>query len=142
MEDGPAGGSAPRSSQMMTFHVVRCWDGRSLGVHPGSYYLFTASSRSFGPPPAHLLLPPSSSSSSMLGGTYLRITNDNGLCSLMWEFGNQPRCVARALMAFIFPDLNASQRHQQRSERTQIRPEQSLIWRLLRQINQLYSLNE
>lgn len=37
------------------------------------------------PPPTHLLLPPSSPSSLMLGGTYRWITNDNGLCSLMWE---------------------------------------------------------
>lgn len=67
------------------------------------------------PPPCPL--PPPSLT---LGGTYLWITNDNGLCSLKWEFCNQPRCVAQPLMALISSDLNAPPRHQQRCESTQI----------------------
>lgn len=64
-------------------------------------------------PPWHPLAP----SSLTLSSTYLWITNDNGLCSLMWEFCNQPRCMAYALMALIFLDLNAPQDHQQLGER-------------------------
>lgn len=48
-----------------------------------------------------------------LSGTYLWITNDNGLCSLMWEFCNQPHCMTYALMALIFSDVTAPQDHQQ-----------------------------
>lgn len=66
-------------------------------------------------PPWHPLAP----SSLTLSSTYLWITNDNGLCSLMWEFCNQPRCMAYALMALIFSDLNAPQDHQQQGESTQ-----------------------
>lgn len=78
------------------------------------------SSCSFGPSFAYLLSP-SPPSSLTLGGTYLWITNDNGLCSLKWEFCNQPRCVAQPLMALISSDLNAPPRHQQRCESTQIK---------------------
>lgn len=64
-----------------------------------------------------LLSHPLALSSLTLSSTFLWITNDNGLCSLMWEFCNQPRCVAYALMALIFSDLNAPQDHQQQGER-------------------------
>lgn len=64
-------------------------------------------------PPCH----PLALSSLTLSSTYLWITNDNGLCSLMWEFCNQPLCVADALMDLIFSDLNAPHDHQQWGER-------------------------
>lgn len=60
--------------------------------------------------------PPLALSSLTLSGTYLRITNDNGLCALMWEFCNQLPCMAYALMALIFSDLNAPQDHQRRED--------------------------
>lgn len=64
-------------------------------------------------PPCH----PLTLSSLTLSSPYLWITNDNGLCSLMWEFCNQPLCMAYALMALIFSDFNAPQDHQQWGER-------------------------
>lgn len=72
-------------------------------------------------PPWHPLAP----SSLTLSSTYLWITNDNGLCSLMWEFCNQPRCMVYALMALIFSDFNAPQDHQQQGESTQINSAQN-----------------
>lgn len=75
----------------------------------------TVSSPRLLPPPC-----PLAPSSLTLSSTYLWINNDNGLCSLKWEFCNQPCCVAQALMALIFSDLNAPQHHQRRCESTQI----------------------
>lgn len=48
------------------------------------------------------------------------ITNGNGLCSLMWEFCNQPLCMTHALMALIFSDFNAPQHQQQQEDSTPI----------------------